>query len=166
MSWKKVLAGATGAAGGSYVIFELWLEGPTTKRISGVLKMDIFANVLLGFQVALQPMNLFFCFIGVLIGTLVGVLPGLGPVAAMSLLLPSTFHVSPVSADHHAGRDLLRGHVRRIDHLHPGQYSRAKRPPWSPVWTAIRWPAKDGPDRPWALPPSDLLLPVRSPSSA
>jgi putative tricarboxylic transport membrane protein len=60
--------------------------------------MDIFANVILGFQVALQPMNLLFCFIGVLIGTLVGVLPGLGPVAAMSLLLPSTFHVSPVSA--------------------------------------------------------------------
>jgi putative tricarboxylic transport membrane protein len=43
-------------------------------------------------------MNLFFCFMGVLIGTLVGVLPGLGPVAAMSLLLPSTFHISPVSA--------------------------------------------------------------------
>ncbi len=60
--------------------------------------MDLFANAILGFQVALQPMNLFFCFIGVLIGTLVGVLPGLGPVAAMSLLLPSTFHVSPVSA--------------------------------------------------------------------
>ncbi len=60
--------------------------------------MDLFANAILGFQVALQPTNLFFCFLGVLIGTLVGVLPGLGPVAAMSLLLPSTFHVSPVSA--------------------------------------------------------------------
>lgn len=52
----------------------------------------------MGFQVALQPANLLFCFIGVLIGTLVGVLPGLGPVAAISLLLPTTFHVSPVSA--------------------------------------------------------------------
>jgi len=60
--------------------------------------MDILANVLLGFQVALQPANLFFCFMGVLIGTLVGVLPGLGRVAAMSLLLPTTFHLSPVSA--------------------------------------------------------------------
>jgi putative tricarboxylic transport membrane protein len=60
--------------------------------------MDIFAHAMMGFQVALQPANLFFCFMGVLIGTLVGVLPGLGPVAAMSLLLPSTFHVSPVSA--------------------------------------------------------------------
>ena len=65
---------------------------------SGSDPMDFFGNMLLGFQVALQPANLFFCFLGVLIGTLVGVLPGLGPVAAMSLLLPSTFHVSPVSA--------------------------------------------------------------------
>jgi putative tricarboxylic transport membrane protein len=60
--------------------------------------MDLLNSVLLGFHVALQPINLLFCFIGVLIGTLVGVLPGLGPVAAMSLLLPTTFHISPVSA--------------------------------------------------------------------
>jgi putative tricarboxylic transport membrane protein len=60
--------------------------------------MEFFHSALLGFQVAFQPINLFFCFGGVLIGTLVGVLPGLGPVAAMSLLLPTTFHVSPVAA--------------------------------------------------------------------
>ncbi len=52
----------------------------------------------MGFQVAVLPANLFFCFVGVLIGTLVGVLPGLGPVAAISLLLPTTFHITPVSA--------------------------------------------------------------------
>ena len=52
----------------------------------------------MGFQLAFQPINFMFCFIGVLIGTLVGVLPGLGPVAAMSLLLPVTFNVAPVSA--------------------------------------------------------------------
>lgn len=52
----------------------------------------------MGFQVALQPGNLLFCFVGVLIGTLVGVLPGLGPVATISLLLPVTFHLTPVSA--------------------------------------------------------------------
>src|SRR4030043_411343 len=60
--------------------------------------MDFFQSMIMGFQVALQPGNLLFCFIGVLIGTLVGVLPGLGPVAAISLLLPTTFHVAPVSA--------------------------------------------------------------------
>ena len=52
----------------------------------------------MGFWTALAPGNLLACFIGVLTGTLVGVLPGLGPVAAMSLLLPTTFHISPVSA--------------------------------------------------------------------
>ncbi|MCJ7493463.1 MAG: tripartite tricarboxylate transporter permease, partial [Deltaproteobacteria bacterium] len=60
--------------------------------------MDLLNYLYLGFSVALQPMNLFYCFIGVLIGTLVGVLPGLGPVAAMSLLLPATFHTSPVAS--------------------------------------------------------------------
>ncbi|HUL20506.1 MAG TPA: tripartite tricarboxylate transporter permease [Thermodesulfobacteriota bacterium] len=59
--------------------------------------MNIFQNVLYGFQVALQPLNLIYCFFGVLIGTLVGVLPGLGPAAAIALLLPSTFKATPVS---------------------------------------------------------------------
>ena len=48
-----------------------------------------------GFAVALQPINLLYCFIGVFIGTLVGVLPGIGPVSAMSLLLPVTFAGTP-----------------------------------------------------------------------
>ena len=59
---------------------------------------SIFHNVLYGFGVALQPFNLMYCFFGVLIGTLVGVLPGLGPAAAIALLLPATFKVEPVSA--------------------------------------------------------------------
>jgi putative tricarboxylic transport membrane protein len=60
--------------------------------------MDILNHILFGLGVALQPVNLLFCFIGVLIGTLVGVLPGLGPVAAISLLLPATFHAPPVAS--------------------------------------------------------------------
>lgn len=60
--------------------------------------MDLLSNLQLAFSVIFQTGNLFFCFIGVLIGTLVGVLPGLGPVATISLLLPSTFHITPVSA--------------------------------------------------------------------
>jgi putative tricarboxylic transport membrane protein len=59
--------------------------------------MDILNNLFLGFQVALAPMNLLFCFVGVVIGTLVGVLPGIGPVGAMALLLPATFGV-PLSS--------------------------------------------------------------------
>ena len=60
--------------------------------------MDILHHILFGFEVALQPLNLVFCFLGVLIGTLVGVLPGLGPVAAISLLLPATFRAPPVAS--------------------------------------------------------------------
>jgi putative tricarboxylic transport membrane protein len=60
--------------------------------------MEIIHNLLFGFGVALQPSNLLMCFIGVVLGTLVGVLPGLGPVAAMSLLLPMTYTVGPVGA--------------------------------------------------------------------
>jgi putative tricarboxylic transport membrane protein len=60
--------------------------------------MDILHDLLYGFGVAMQPMNLLYCFIGVFVGTLIGVLPGIGPPAALSLLLPATFHVAPVSA--------------------------------------------------------------------
>jgi len=60
--------------------------------------MDLLNHIALGAQILFTPINLFFCFIGVLMGTLVGVLPGLGPTAAIALLLPNTFHVSPVSA--------------------------------------------------------------------
>ncbi len=60
--------------------------------------MDIVNNVLYGFSVSLAPANLLFCFLGVLLGTLVGVLPGLGPIAAISLLLPITFKMTAVSS--------------------------------------------------------------------
>jgi putative tricarboxylic transport membrane protein len=60
--------------------------------------MESFHHFMTGLYLSLQPINLFYCFIGVLIGTLVGVLPGIGPVAAISILLPTTFHVPPVSA--------------------------------------------------------------------
>src|SRR5512147_1135096 len=59
--------------------------------------MNVITDLLYGFGVAFQPWNLFSCFIGVLIGTLVGVLPGIGPVGAMSILLPITFGISPVT---------------------------------------------------------------------
>ncbi|PKN67905.1 MAG: transporter [Deltaproteobacteria bacterium HGW-Deltaproteobacteria-15] len=55
-------------------------------------------ELLYGFGVALQLPNLLACFIGVLVGTLIGVLPGIGPVGAMSILLPITFGLSPVAA--------------------------------------------------------------------
>jgi len=59
--------------------------------------MSILNYLTYGFSIALEPINLLSCFIGVFIGTLIGVLPGIGPVGAMSLLLPITFGMSPVS---------------------------------------------------------------------
>jgi putative tricarboxylic transport membrane protein len=59
--------------------------------------MDILNHLALGLSVALQPINLLYCFLGVFIGTLVGVLPGIGPISAMSLLLPVTLKGTPES---------------------------------------------------------------------
>src|SRR5260370_9755844 len=58
--------------------------------------MDAFGGLLTGFGVILTLENLFVCFLGSAIGTLVGVLPGVGPLAALALLLPITFTMTPV----------------------------------------------------------------------
>ena len=57
-----------------------------------------YANLQLGFEVALTLQNVVYCFLGVLLGTLIGVLPGIGPVATIAMLLPATFALPPVSA--------------------------------------------------------------------
>src|ERR1700740_1624927 len=51
-----------------------------------------------GFGVALEPQNIMWCFVGVLVGNMVGVLPGMGPLAPISVLLPLTFGIKPVGA--------------------------------------------------------------------
>ena len=60
--------------------------------------MDVAAGLMQGFSVALQPMNLLWCFAGVLLGTVIGVLPGLGPPATIAMLLPLTFGMQPAGA--------------------------------------------------------------------
>lgn len=60
--------------------------------------MEIISNLLHGFSVALMPVNLFYCFVGVILGTLVGVLPGVGPAAGLALLIPATFGMHPTTA--------------------------------------------------------------------
>jgi putative tricarboxylic transport membrane protein len=60
--------------------------------------MGALEGLTFGLGIALRPENLLFCLLGVTVGTLVGVLPGLGPVAAISLLLPVTFQMSAESA--------------------------------------------------------------------
>jgi TctA family transporter len=60
--------------------------------------LSLLGNVELGLATALLPVNLGYCLLGVFLGTLVGVLPGIGPLAAISMLYPITFHLDPTSA--------------------------------------------------------------------
>jgi putative tricarboxylic transport membrane protein len=60
--------------------------------------VDLLPNLVYGFSVSLALPNLAACFAGVLVGTLIGVLPGIGPVATMSLLLPATYAMSSTAS--------------------------------------------------------------------
>src|SRR5918992_461862 len=60
--------------------------------------MDVFADLIYGFSVALSPVNLLYLAIGVLVGMVVGVMPGLGASAGIAILLPLTFSMDPTSA--------------------------------------------------------------------
>lgn len=60
--------------------------------------MDLLSNLALGFATAASPENLFFCLVGVILGTLIGVLPGIGATATIAMLLPITFQLEPVSS--------------------------------------------------------------------
>jgi putative tricarboxylic transport membrane protein len=60
--------------------------------------MDIFANLAIGFGVAVTLKSLAYCFVGVFLGTLIGVLPGIGPVATVAMLLPLTFNLDPATS--------------------------------------------------------------------
>ncbi|WP_231582170.1 tripartite tricarboxylate transporter permease [Puniceibacterium sp. IMCC21224] len=55
-------------------------------------------NILLGLDTALTPITLGYCFLGVFLGTLVGVIPGIGPLTAISMLLPLTYHLDPATS--------------------------------------------------------------------
>ena len=59
---------------------------------------ELFPNLFLGFSVAFSLENLVYCFIGVFVGTVIGVLPGIGPLAAIAMLLPLTFKLNAVAA--------------------------------------------------------------------
>lgn len=60
--------------------------------------MELFSNLSYGFEVVLFPINLLYCVLGVSVGMAIGVIPGVGPLAAISLLLPLTFGLDPVAS--------------------------------------------------------------------
>ena len=96
--------------------------------------MDLLANLSMGFGQALSFQNVMYCFIGAVYGTILGVLPGIGSIVGISILLPITVHLPPVTAiimlagiyygsayggsghvhpRKHAGRVFLGGHLLR-----------------------------------------------------
>ncbi|PYE85352.1 tripartite tricarboxylate transporter permease [Pseudoroseicyclus aestuarii] len=60
--------------------------------------MSTWDGLLTGLSFALQPGVLIYCVLGVMLGTFVGVLPGIGAMAAISLLLPITYYISAEAA--------------------------------------------------------------------
>ena len=60
--------------------------------------MENLASLLAGFQVALQPTNLFACVLGAVLGLIVGAMPGIGSLAGCALLLPLTYKFNPTTA--------------------------------------------------------------------
>jgi putative tricarboxylic transport membrane protein len=60
--------------------------------------METLNHILNGFAVSVTPINLWYTFIGVFMGTIIGVLPGIGPSAGIALLIPVTFGMNPTSA--------------------------------------------------------------------
>ena len=55
-------------------------------------------NLILGFQTALTPENILWCFIGVVLGTIIGLMPGLGSTTGVAILIPLTLALEPVTA--------------------------------------------------------------------
>lgn len=60
--------------------------------------MDILANLMNGFGIALQPYYLFLITAGGILGTIIGMLPGLGPATGVAILLPMTFAMGPTAS--------------------------------------------------------------------
>jgi len=130
MFWIAATLAVTFGAG-SWFFFTKVLSTPLPRGCYGCSD-----NLLAGFQTALTFKNIYLCFIGCLWGTVVGILPGMDPwQGSLSSSRPPSDGRN--RRDHHAGRDLLRGHVRRLDHLHSHEIPES-RPRWYRAWKATR----------------------------
>ena len=71
--------------------------------------MDALTHLAQGFGVLLQLKYLGFCFAGVLVGQIIGALPGIGPSAAIAILLPLTFGGDATNVPNAFGTNILLG---------------------------------------------------------
>ena len=112
--------------------------------------LESLINLMGGFQTALTPINLLFCLGGVAMGMFVGVLPGLGPVGRNRPADPHDLRSGAGHRHHHAGRHLLRRHVRRHHYIRSDQHPRRGRLRHHLYRRLPDGPVKAGPVRPSA----------------
>ena len=96
-----------------------------------------FSPLLLGLKTVLEPGNLFFCFLGVVLGQVVGILPGLGPPAAIAICLPVSFSLNPESAiiRHHYFDEAMRlPHRPPVPRFGIWRCRVRNHDLWAPVW--------------------------------
>jgi len=60
--------------------------------------MDLIQNLIMGFAISFSPWNIFYCLLGVSMGTIVGILPGIGTTATIAMLLSLTYKMNAISA--------------------------------------------------------------------
>ena len=92
---------ASASPSASYLLFNTLLEIAAAAHAVLVLSLPVEATIdslLLGFSVAFRPDVLLYAFLGCVVGTLVGMLPGIGPLAGISILLPVTFGLDATKA--------------------------------------------------------------------
>ena len=110
---------ALGLSLGTFYVFSTLLQVPLPLGSGGLLMVETLQNLGHGFAIALSPGVMVYAFAGCVIGTLVGMLPGVGPLAGISLLLPASYGLNATTRHRDAGGHLLRRHVRRLDDVHP-----------------------------------------------
>ena len=98
-----------------------------------------FENLLLGFQIAITPFNLFVAVVGILLGTIIGVLPGLGGANGVAILLARDFHHATDLGNHSSDFDLLGRAFRRGHHFDTVSTSPASLGRWRRLSTATQW---------------------------
>lgn len=60
--------------------------------------LESLSNLILGMHQALTLTNIFWVFLGGVLGTVIGMLPGLGPATGVAVLIPITYGMNPTTA--------------------------------------------------------------------
>ena len=103
---------------------------------------QVLTQLAAGFEAAFTLWNLAFIVLGVAIGIVFGVLPGVGSITALSILIPITFYMEPVTALAFLIGITKGRHLGRRDSGDPAERPRQFRRTWRPRATGIPWPGR------------------------